>query len=653
MPISALAGSLCCFLVRPSHWFWLYSINAKSKYVVWFVVKIQTNILPLLSLFSLITKTMDCFWFLVAFLCVNSSFAQQYYDGSDCSSGQNNPGSRYTCNVSSQDQYSCKTFLVYRANQRFDTISKISALFNATPGALLRLNNAESPSEALAPRREVLVPVDCSCTGRFSQANLIYAASETASLSRVACGVFEGLVTALALAEENLLHGNNVAEAGSTLRVPLKCACPDDFASRKGVKYLVTYPFVEGDGTIVVSEKFGISPEELWEANRLESKPTVYPFTTVLVPLRAEPVINLNVPGSPPPMGGFLPTISVEKPAKTSKTRHVFVAGAVIVLSLVLLVLIVLVLYVRALNKRKGKIYQTFSPILSTEKISPPETARSSVCLSPDLLVGIKFSLFNYTVEGIKRATRDFSEENKLACEAYKGVMDNGAGVMIKRVRFGETRRVIDVHSKINHVNIVKLLGVCHGEEDDSSWSYLVFECPGNGCLLRDFLANPTGPLRWPQRAKIAFDIATGLHYLHRCIFPSYAHASVASGNILVTAEFRAKLGGVGAYAAATDGSAGEKADVLALGIVLLELISGREDGEGEALKERVGFLGGGASGGGCFEQLRSFMDPCLKEEYPLAEALCLAVLAKACLEDDPLNRPSTDDIIKVLSRMV
>ena len=46
-------------------------------------------------------------------------------------------------------------------------------------------------------------------------------------------------------------------------------------------------------------------------------------------------------------------------------------------------------------------------------------------------------------------------------------------------------------------------------------------------------------------------------------------------------------------------------------------------------------------------------MDPSLKDDYPLAEALCLAVLAKACLEDDPLHRPTMDYIMKVLARRV
>ncbi|KAJ6670406.1 LYSM-DOMAIN RECEPTOR-LIKE KINASE-RELATED [Salix viminalis] len=63
--------------------------------------------------------------------------------------------------------------------------------------------------------------------------------------------------------------------------------------------------------------------------------------------------------------------------------------------------------------------------------------------------------------------------------------------------------------------------------------------------------------------------------------------------------------------------------------------------------------LGGKTTEGVCFDGLRSFMDPCLKEDYPLPEALCLAVLAKACVEEDPIHRPSLDDILKVLVRMV
>ena len=148
---------------------------------------------------------------------------------------------------------------------------------------------------------------------------------------------------------------------------------------------------------------------------------------------------------------------------------------------------------------------------------------------------------------------------------------------------------------------------------------------------------------------------------------------SLSSTNIFVTTNWRAKLANIGTSAAVgpvkemdgkdsvrgwvapeylQHGSTSEKVDIFAFGVILLELILAREDHDGKSFKESITFLGG-ASEGGCFEQLRSFMDPSLKDDYPLAEALCLAVLAKACLEDDPLHRPTMDDIMKVLARMV
>ncbi|XP_062086063.1 lysM domain receptor-like kinase 4 [Humulus lupulus] len=615
---------------------------------------------------------MKYFYWVLVLIRINLIYAQQYYDPLDCPSNETNPGTRYTCSVF---QDSCKTFLVYRANQQFQAISRISKLFSINSGALLQLNNLTSFSELLKPGRDVLVPINCSCSGHFFQANFSYTAPETTSLTEVACGVFEGLVKMVTLSLENPFGKNNV-KAGSKLHLPLKCACPDNFTSGKGIKYLVTYPLIEGDKTSDLTKKFGISPDDLSEVNRLgPGAPTIFTQTTILVPLRADSVINLNIPGSPSPAPSFLPTVTVEKPKKNSKRRKVFIAGSIIGIFLVLVLLIASAMYVKALMKmRKSNKYHSFtsrsSPISSTAVNSPKScTARSSTCLSPDLLVGIKFSLFSYSMEEIKRATTDFCEENKVCSQVYKGTMDN-VKVIIKQMRFEDTRPVIDVHSKINHINIVKLLGVCYGESD-FSWCYIVFEYPGKGCL-RDCLSNPTTPLRWHQRTQIAFDIATGLHYLNFCTFPSYAHMNLHSRNIFVTSNCRAKLGDIGStpFGASSKGnycnnrsvrepeylphsSATDKIDIFAFGIVLLELISGRECYEETSFRESIRFLGGGASEGGCFEQLKNFMDPFLKEDYSLAETLCLSVLAKSCVEDDPLHRPSMEDIIKVLARMV
>lgn len=593
--------------------------------------------------------------------------AQQYYDSSNCSADTNYPGSRYVCN---SYQKSCSTFLVYRANQHFKTISNVSHLLQAdNVDELLDLNSLSSPSDILKPGREVLFPVTCSCAGDFFQVDFNYVVPKSTSLSEVACEVFEGLVKSHTLVDENTSQGNDV-KVGSKLHVPLRCACPNNFSSSSGVMYLVTYPLVEGDSLNILSQKFGISPADLSKANHFEPWPTVYPQTTILLPLKKLPVINFNIPNSPPPTPGFLPTITVQKTTDT-KLMNLYISVSVIGSFLLLAALVACGWYAKALCKRKIDKLQSFntrsSPLsCSTVRSSPRsgQTGRSSAnsCLSPDLLIGIKYSLKNYRIEDLRRATKNFSEEKKIGDGAYKGLIENSE-MMIKQMRFEDTRQVIDIHSKVNHINIVNLLGVCYGDSD-SSWSYVVFELPSKGSL-RDCLSNSSSSLQWHRRTQIAFDIATGLHYLHYCIFPSYAHMGISSRNIFVTANWRAKLTNIRTNSGAEPlkgwaapeyivySSASDKVDIFAFGVVLLEIISGREDIDGKSFKDCIGFLGGGAGEGGCFEQLRSFMDPCLKEDYPLAEALCLAVLAKACVEDDPLHRPSMDDILKVLVRLV
>ncbi|KAG5146015.1 hypothetical protein AAZX31_11G171700 [Glycine max] len=632
-------------------------------------------------------KIMLHLW-LVAWMCLGACSAQLSYDQNNCTLNEIGQGARYSCK-STQD--SCRTFLVYRANKHFNTISQVSKLFNMNSDEVLQKNNLTSSSlfDVLKQGKEVLIPVNCSCSGGYFQASLSYKVLDNTTYSEIACGVFEGLLKHLTLAEENLSQGNK-PEAGSELHVPLECACSEsyNFTRSMKVKYLVTYPLVLGDDPDKLSKKFGISIEEFYAVNSLNPLSTVYPDTVVLVPLTDGPIRILDIPDSPSPPPGFLLTNPVVTTEESTQSSNMYIAGSVIGFFL-FIALLASGLYMKRM--RKSDVVHSFSQTNSLTLLSPTrsshistQTGKSSTtwCLSPDLLVGIKYYLLNYSMEELQKATMYFSEENKICCNqghdsdfVYKGSVDDHE-VMIKKMRLADTQQVIDLHSKINHTNIVNLLGVCYigDESNDDSWSYLVFELPKNGCL-RDCLSDPCNPLNWYKRTQIAFDIATCLYYLHCCSFPSYAHMNVSSRNIFITANWRGKLADVGRALAASvtptkrngveipkglvapeyllhNGLVSEKVDIFAFGVVLLELISGRDNFDGKAIKDSLGFWLGEASEGGCFEGLRSFMDPNLKD-FSLPEALCLSFLAKDCVADDPLHRPSMDDIMKVLSKMV
>ncbi|XP_057752088.1 lysM domain receptor-like kinase 4 isoform X2 [Arachis stenosperma] len=581
----------------------------------------------------------------VSLISISVCYAQQYYDPNSCNLNETISGSRYTCNSTN---HSCKTFLVYKANKNFQTISNISALFHMRTRDVLELNNLTSSSDVLE----------------------------------------EGLLSPVTLSEENVPLGNK-PDSGFEIKIPLRCACVDDvISSMMKVKYLVTYPVVLGDDPGKLTKKFGVSGDDFYAANGLKDWATIFPKTSVLIPIRDVPIKIVDVQDSPSPPPGFLPTTPVEA-GETTQGSDLYIAGPLIGFGL-LIALLASGLYVKSLKKWKNDAVVPSSDsnstnfICSTTGSSPMYMEYSRRCstaswLTPDLLAEIKYCLVNYTIEEIEKATKNFSEENKIGDLAYKGLLNNLEEVMVKRMRFEDTGQVIDLHSKINHFNIVELLGVCYGSEtkvsSSPSWSYLVFELPKNGSL-RECLSDPCNNLNWYKRIQIAFDIATCLYYLHCCAFPSYAHMNVNSRNIFITSKWRGKLADVGRALAIKstpqkrnndsielvkgwvapeyllNRTVSEKVDIFAFGVVLLELISGRDNFDEKTAKDSLGFLLGEASEGGCFEGLRSFMDPNLKD-YDLPEALCLSFLAKDCVADDPMYRPTMDDIMKVLSKMV
>lgn len=304
------------------------------------------------------------------------------------------PGSRYTCNSFTN---SCNTFIVYRSQSTFQNISAIANLFGADPDRLIQLNKLTSPSQVLKTGREVLVPINCTCTGEFFQANFSYIVPGTMNCFEIACKTFEALLKSQAILWANPQITQRVVKAGTSLNVPLKCACPDNVSSSSGVKYLVTYPLRRDDGLVKLSRKFGIPEEELWAANNFMQQPTVYPMTTFLIPLRSPPIIYLNASDSHTQDPVFIPITRIDSVStNTSKWMIMYIIGGGVGIFVSILVLIVFAFQIKRTR------------CLNIKKVEAPSAGRSpNSCLSPDLLIGmstLKYSLYNYKVEELSAA---------------------------------------------------------------------------------------------------------------------------------------------------------------------------------------------------------------------------------------------------------
>ncbi|XP_006654674.1 putative leucine-rich repeat receptor-like serine/threonine-protein kinase At2g19230 [Oryza brachyantha] len=187
----------------------------------------------------------------------------------------------------------------------------------------------------------------------------------------------------------------------------------------------------------------------------------------------------------------------------------------------------------------------------------------------------------------------------------YDGFLKDGTHVAVK-VRgessdqgYTEFLSEAQTLTKIHHKNLVALIGYCK----EGDYLALVYEHMSEGTLedkLRGKGSN-TRSLTWKQRLRIVLDSAQGLEYLHKACSPRFVHRDVKSSNILLNANFEAKVADFGltkAFKCDNDthvstirvvGTRGylapeyvttylvtEKIDIYSFGVVLLEVVTGQ-----------------------------------------------------------------------------
>nr|XP_009778979.1 PREDICTED: serine/threonine-protein kinase-like protein CCR1 [Nicotiana sylvestris]XP_016512665.1 PREDICTED: serine/threonine-protein kinase-like protein CCR1 [Nicotiana tabacum] len=104
-----------------------------------------------------------------------------------------------------------------------------------------------------------------------------------------------------------------------------------------------------------------------------------------------------------------------------------------------------------------------------------------------------------------------------------------------------------------------------------------VYELMPHG-TLHDHLHGGLSRLSWNLRLKIMMQAAKGLEYLHKEVFPPITHRDVKSSNILLDADWGARIADFGLLTPnGKDLNGDVTTDVYNFGIVLLEILSGRK----------------------------------------------------------------------------
>ncbi|XP_047271566.1 G-type lectin S-receptor-like serine/threonine-protein kinase At4g27290 isoform X1 [Capsicum annuum] len=281
----------------------------------------------------------------------------------------------------------------------------------------------------------------------------------------------------------------------------------------------------------------------------------------------------------------------------------------------------------------------------------------------------------------VTSATENFSSANVIGeggfGPVYKGILPSGQGIAVKRLSkysgqgIQELKNEIVLISKLQHRNLVKLLGCClEGEE-----RMLIYEFMPNTSLDHFIFvlhcADPSrrASLSWKNRFEIAIGISRGLLYLHQDSRLRIIHRDLKTSNILLDSDMNAKIsdfglakifGGdqvegktkrvIGTYGYmspeyAVDGKYSVKSDVFSIGVIILEIVSGRKNRKFHHLEHHHNLLGHAWllwTEGKALE----LIDECIKESFSESQVLRCIQVGLLCVQKLPEDRPTMASVV-------
>uniref|UniRef100_A0ACD5XIE5 Uncharacterized protein n=1 Tax=Avena sativa TaxID=4498 RepID=A0ACD5XIE5_AVESA len=565
----------------------------------------------------------------------------------------------------------CDTFVVYRTQSPgYLTLGGISDLFGVSRALIVSANNLTADAEdgVLLPDQPLLVPVECGCTGNSSFANVTYPIQSGDTYYALALTAYENLTSYGLVQELNPDAPANKLKVNEEVIVPLFCRCPTPAERTDGVLQHVTYLWRPADDMSGVSRLMNASTEAIAEANNVSVDFTSVTTQPMLIPVSQRPQL--------PPLQYTAST--GDAGARRRRPPGVAIAVTVAVTFVVCAALCVAALAYQRYRRDTATVQlgsRFVSPRLPCWNQKEVHTSSSIARMiinkggGDKLLTSVSQFIDKpllFGTDEIMEATMNLDERYRLGTSFYRAKLD-GEVFAVKPVK-GDVSAELRMTQMVNHASLIKLAGVSMGA--DGEYTFLVYELAEKGSLDRWLYekppssshsqpssSSPVDTLLWNQRLGIAFDVANGLLYMHEHTQPSMVHGDVRARNILLTADFRAKISNFSVATPATVDAAATSSDVFAFGLLILELLSGRR-----AMEARVGAEIGMLwrdiravleAGDKRDAKLRKWMDPTLGGVYHLDAALSLAGMARACTEEDASRRPKMADVVFSLSMLV
>ncbi|KAJ0977821.1 hypothetical protein J5N97_013295 [Dioscorea zingiberensis] len=397
---------------------------------------------------------------------------------------------------------------------------------------------------------------------------------------------------------------------------------------------------------------------------------------------------NLDLCGGPlPPCAPFFPAPapSPEASAKSSSGLSkkaiigISVAGGVFVVLLLALLLICCVFRRRRRRRRdKPKVDLPPPPPAATGVVG--ETSRSGEGDDGETnrLVFVGKRGYNFDLEDLLRASAEVLGKGSVGT-SYKAVLEDGTTVVVKRLKDVAASKpdfeghVETIGRVADHVNVLPLRAYYYSKDE----KLLVCDYLPAGslsALIHGSRGSGRTPLDWENRARIAMAAGRGLAHLHSA---GIVHGNLKASNVLLRDDpDSAALSDFGlsplfSPSTVPRASAGYRApevtatlkttfksDVYSLGVLLLELLTGRAPNQAVT-------VGGGDEEG--VVDLPRWVQSVVREEwtaevfdaelmrYPGVEEEMVGLLqvAMSCVSTMPDSRPDAGEVVRMIENVV
>ncbi|KAG8080249.1 hypothetical protein GUJ93_ZPchr0007g3803 [Zizania palustris] len=279
----------------------------------------------------------------------------------------------------------------------------------------------------------------------------------------------------------------------------------------------------------------------------------------------------------------------------------------------------------------------------------------------------------------LRAATRCFAEANKLGeggfGAVYKGTLPDGDEIAVKRLSkssaqgVGELKNELALVAKLQHKNLVRLVGVCLEQQE----RLLVYEFVPNRSLDQIlFDAEKREQLDWGKRYKIINGIARGLQYLHEDSQLKVVHRDLKASNILLDMNMSPKISDFGlarlfgrdqtqgvsnlvvgtyGYMApeyAMRGNYSVKSDVFSFGVMVLEIVTGKKNNDCYNSVQSQDLLTM------VWEQwtaraVSEVVDPGMSGGFSWSDVMRCIHIGLLCVQGEPADRPVMSSVVMML----